>query len=268
MKSANKKVLSSVLAAAVVIGGAGWLHTSQAAAADSNSSSVTDSAQQKVRMGHHEGFRGELGKHAGIGKVDLLKLTAGILSVDESTITSQLQDGKTWADIVTAAGISAEDYLAKLTAAQSAVIDEAVTAGKLTQEQADKLKSNLSDMLKKQIEHTYKSKDGNKDGSNGFGKHPGKKGMEFMHNGFVSNADLASILGMTEDELAALKKEGKSLAEIAEAKNISKEQLTAKIKESLSSKLDTIIENRITRHPGEGKSKAAAPSASSTDSES
>lgn len=264
MKSANKKVISGVLAAAVIIGGAGLVHN-QVFAAASGDTSVTDSAQQQNRTGPQGGFRGELGKRGGmegIGKTDLLKQTASILGVEESAVTAQLEQGLTWVQIAAAAGLSEEDYLAKLAAAQSAALDEAVTAGKLTQDQADKLKSGLSAQLKNQIERTAgKQKDSAaKDpaADSATRQNPGKG---LRGGSFASSADLAAILGITEEELGTLQQEGKSLAEIAEAKGITSDELIAKLKDSLTDELKTFIERKGTDRPQGGKLKA--PSAAS-----
>lgn len=269
MKSANKKVISGVLAAAVIIGGAGLVHN-QVFAAASGDTSVTDSAQQQNRTGPQGGFRGEAGKRGGmegIGRFDLLKQTASILGVEESAVTAQLEQGLTWVQIAAAAGLSEEDFLAKLAAAQSAALDEAVTAGKLTQEQADKLKSGLSAQLKNQIERTAgKQKDSAaKDpaADSATRQNPGKG---LRGGSFASSADLAAILGITEEELGTLQQEGKSLAEIAEAKGITSDELIAKLKDSLTDELKTFIERKGTDRPQGGKLKApSAPSGTGAD---
>lgn len=265
-KSANKTIISGVLAAAVLVGGAGLVHNQVfAAASGDTSTSVTDTTQQNRHgLQGKDGFRGDFGKRgsmAGIVKANLLKQTATILNVEESAVSAQLEQGLTWVQIAAAAGLSEEDYLAKLVAAQTAVINEAVAAGKLTQEQADKLTGNLSDHLKKQIERTgLKQKDttGTNADANGLknGKGHGLKG------GLATKAELAAILGITEEELATLQQEGKSLAEIAQSKGITSDELIAKIKDSLTDELKTFIDRKGTDHPARGKMKAPAATSS------
>lgn len=269
-KSANKTIISGVLAAAVLVGGAGLVHNQVfAAAAGDTSTSITDTTRENRPGGHGEvGFRGgDFGKRgsglAGFGKTDLLKQTATLLNVEESAVSAQLEQGLTWAQIAAAAGLTEEDYLAKLVSAQTAAIGEAVTAGKLTQEQADKLTTSLSDHLKKQIERTGpKQKDAAGTDANGQKIGKGIRGEHGLRGGFASNADLAAILGITEDELSTLLQEGKSLAEIAESKGITSDDLTAKIKDSLTDELKTFIDRKGTDHPAKGKIKAPAASAS------
>lgn len=278
-KSANKTIISGVLAAAVLVGGAGLVHNQVFAAASGDSSApVTDNAQHpraSVQGQGQGGFRGDFGKRGGgmegIGRVDLLKQTAAILSVEESAVSAQLEQGLTWVQIAAAAGLSEEDYLAKLVAAQTAAISEAVTAGKLTQEQADKLTGSLSEQLKNQIERTNLKQRETAGTTTDTSVQNNAKGIRPDHGlrgGFASNADLAAILGITEEELGTLQQEGKSLAEIAESKGITSDELIAKIKDSLTDELKTFIERKGTDRPAGGKMKAPAASsaASSTDS--
>jgi hypothetical protein len=268
-KSANKTIISGVLAAAVLVGGAGLVHNQVfAAASGDTSTSVTDTTRENRTGGHGEaGFRGgDFGKRGGgianVGKADLLKQTAAILNVGESAISAQLEQGLTWAQITAAAGLTEEDYLAKLVAAQTATINEAVTAGKLTQEQADKLTTSLSDQLKKQIERTgLKQKDAAGTDAKGQKNGKGVRGEHGLRGGFASHADLAAILGITEEELGTLLQEGKSLAEIAQSKGITSDDLIAKIKDSLTDELKTFIDRKGTDHPAKGKIKAPAASA-------
>ncbi len=262
-KSANKTIISGVLAAAVLVGGAGLVHNQVfAAASGDTSTSVTDTTRENRTGGHGEaGFRGgDFGKRGGgmanVGKFDLLKQTATILNVEESIISAQLEQGLTWVQIAAAAGLSEEDYLAKLVAAQTVTINEAVTAGKLTQEQADKLTTSLSDQLKKQVERTgLKQKDVSGTDANGQKNGKGVRGEHGQRSGFASEAELAAILGITEEELGTLLQEGKSLAEIAESKGITSDQLIAKIKDSLTDELKTFIDRKGTDHGMKGRMK-------------
>lgn len=272
-KTASKTIISGVLAAAVLVGGAGLVHNQVfAAASGDTSTSVTDTTRENRSGGHGEaGFRGgDFGKHggvmAGIVKPDLLKQTAAILNVGEAAVTAQLEQGLTWVQIAAAAGLTEEDYLAKLAAAQTAAISEAVTAGTLTQEQADKLTGSLSDQLKKQIERTGLKQKGNEAGTkadaNGQWNGKGARGEHGLRGGFTSNADLAGILGITEEELGTQLQEGKSLAEIAESKGITSDGLIAKIKDSLTDELKTFVDRKGTDHGMKGRMKAPAASTS------
>jgi len=96
----------------------------------------------------------------------------------------------------------------------------------------------------------------------------------------VCQAAISELLGMTRDEIHALRLEGKSLVEIAAAKNVTEEQLVAAIMEAKTEALQTRVAdgkltqeqadlmlqnmeqntieamNRVTMGPAEGKGSA------------
>ncbi|OXM86305.1 hypothetical protein [Paenibacillus rigui] len=181
----------------------------------------------------------------------LVEEAATILGVEQSVIQDELKAGKTLAQIAQEkASLSEDDFLAKLVAAETAAIDAEVTAGKLTQDQADKRKENLSDRLKKEIENAGIGKGG----PGGFGGEHGKGG------GFFGNQEnLATLLGLTKEELQTELKAGKSLAEIAEAKGISKDSLISQIKDSLTDQITKMVDSK--KQPRTEEGAAAASSA-------
>jgi uncharacterized protein YidB (DUF937 family) len=60
------------------------------------------------------------------------------ISVDD--LNARLTNGETMAQIATASGLTAEEFQAVMVAARSQAVDQAVTDGTLTQEQADWMK--------------------------------------------------------------------------------------------------------------------------------
>ncbi|WP_248928301.1 S-layer homology domain-containing protein [Paenibacillus hamazuiensis] len=88
----------------------------------------------------------------GSGNANIVKLAAAVLGLDESTVTDSLQAGKTLLQIAADQGVDADEFLQKLTDAESASIDAEVSAGKIAQDQADRQKSGLSDRLKRLLE--------------------------------------------------------------------------------------------------------------------
>lgn len=136
----------------------------------------------------------------------------------------------------------------KLTAAETQSIDAEVTAGKITQAQADKEKSGLAARLKKEVENTEKNE----------GHERGHKKL-----GFVDQAALTKILGITQQELTADLQAGQSLVQIAQAKNITEDQLISQIKDSMTDKVKKFVEKKDQPEagdtPDETASKATAP---------
>lgn len=75
-----------------------------------------------------------------------LETIAGVLGTDVETLRSQLAEGKTIAEI---AGDKTQAVIDALVAEANARIDEAVANGRLTQEQADQLKTKTAEMITK-----------------------------------------------------------------------------------------------------------------------
>lgn len=87
------------------------------------------------------------GKGPGIPKGGAsLETIAGVLGTDVETLRSQLAEGKTIAEI---AGDKTQAVIDALVAEANAKIDEAVANGRLTQEQADQLKTKTAEMISK-----------------------------------------------------------------------------------------------------------------------
>lgn len=244
MKALTKKIVTGTIAASVLLGGAGFLYTqANAESAPGDAQSAPSTAPDKKGFG----FKGH-GKHEGFGfQGNLVQETATLLGVEASSIKEGLQQGKTLAQIAQDKGLSEEDYLQKLTDAATQKIDAALSSGKITQEQADKHKSTLSDHLKQAIENTkptdFKGPKGGERGGHPFGA-------------FGKPEAVAQILGITQDELKTELKAGKSLAEIAQEKGISEDDLISKLKDSLTDQLKKYVESK--RAP-KGNEPAQAP---------
>jgi ribosomal protein S13 len=206
------------------------------------STSVKSQIESKSFGGSDGGFRGDKGL-GGVRGGNIVKEAATILGTDESSIQTSLQGGKMLLDIATAAGLSEDDFVAKLVEAEKSSIAAQVTAGTLTQAQADQITSNLSTQLKQRIENTG--------AQGGGGGHSGKG------NGFGGFESATTILGITQDELKTQLDAGQSIADIAAAKGISEDDLISKLKESMNDRLKQFVEN---------KHQKLAADASNTDS--
>lgn len=86
--------------------------------------------------GHHEGF----GHHGGFGGLDG---AAAYLGITEDALRTELAGGKSLADVAKAKGKSVDGLVSALVAAETKEIDDAVTAGRLTKEQATSVKADL-----------------------------------------------------------------------------------------------------------------------------
>jgi polyhydroxyalkanoate synthesis regulator phasin len=113
-------------------------------------------------------------------------------------------------------GIGEDKLTTAVDEAYDETLDEAVAAGRLTQDQADILKERGFD----------------------FAPPPGERG----HRGGVRVMDAAAtVLGMGVDDLMTELKNGKSLADVAEAKGISVEKLTDDLLAQVKTQLDGLV---------------------------
>jgi hypothetical protein len=127
-----------------------------------------------------------------------------------------------------------------LTAARDAQLDKAVEEGRLTQEQADRLKQE-------------RARSGSVLGGVGGGPgwHHGPGGWGHGGPGLFGRDELAAAakaLGLSSDELIEQLRDGKSLAEVAEAENKQLADVKAAVRAALAADLDQAVQdNRLTR---------------------
>jgi len=121
-------------------------------------------------------------------------------------------------------GISEDKLKTAVDEAYNETIDEQVTAGKLTQGQADRLKER------------------------GFDLAPmfGMRGVRFVGAHLMESA--ATALGISVDDLMTQLRDGKSLADVAQAQGISVDKLKTDLLAQVKSELDTAVsDGKITQ---------------------
>jgi hypothetical protein len=151
----------------------------------------------------HVGGRGFGGPRRGPGD-DFATVTT-YLGITTAQLQTDLKSGKTLAQIADAtSGKSSAGLIAALVTAEKTEIAAAVTAGKLTQAQADQITANLQARVTDLVNGTRPAGPGP-----GFG-HPGMgPGDDF--------AAAASYLGITTAQLQTDLQSGKTLAQVADA---------------------------------------------------
>src|SRR4051812_48182087 len=92
--------------------------------------------------------RGGFGHGAG------LDAAASVIGITADELHTQLEAGKTLAQIAESKGISQDTLVDKLVAAEKAELAAAVKSGKLTQAQADDMSANLKTRITDQVTHT------------------------------------------------------------------------------------------------------------------
>jgi tape measure domain-containing protein len=155
---------------------------------------------------------------------------ATALGMTEAELKTELQAGKSIADVAKAKNIELTEVIAKLTAAFKAHLDEEVASGKHTQAEADaklaEFKTHITSMVNAPGLPMHGGKGGH--GPEGKGGHGPQK---------FATAQLATTLKLTEAELQTQLKSGKTIKQIAEAQNVDiadvKTTLTADFKAHL-----------------------------------
>jgi hypothetical protein len=146
---------------------------------------------------------------AGIG--DSLTAAAKYLGLSESDLRTQLQDGKSLADVAKAQSKDLDGLEQAILAAAKSDLDKAVSDKQLTQSQADdvynRLKSNIDDMVNGQLRLHFRGPGG-----------PG--GPHIFGTSFGDDLTAAAkYLGLTESALRTQLQDGKSLADVAKAQS-------------------------------------------------
>jgi polyhydroxyalkanoate synthesis regulator phasin len=103
-----------------------------------------DPAKVQDRQDHRQSLREAAGR-------SLLTSAASSIGIDVEDLMTELRDGQTIAQVATAHGTDPQTIINDAVAAAEAKIDQAVTDGKLSAEQAATIKSNLAERIAKLV---------------------------------------------------------------------------------------------------------------------
>ncbi|MFX4262732.1 hypothetical protein ACOBQJ_11060 [Pelotomaculum propionicicum] len=176
-------------------------------------------------------FQKNIAMHMVCGITDL----ADFLGISREELTGALQSGKTVVQVAAEKGISEQQLVDFMAEKYSERIDQKVADGKITAEQAKKLKQSMTERIKTDLNRANtgpnfgKDKMDPKDG-------PGT-GMK-MGRGMGDMEDLAGFLGISMEDLLAARQSGKTLVQIAGEKGITEEQLVDHMMAEFNSKID------------------------------
>jgi hypothetical protein len=135
-----------------------------------------------------------------------LATIAGALEISEADLLTALRSGQSIAEVAEAQGVDLNVVTAALVAEQGELLAQAVTDGRLTQEEADERLANFEEKLPELLERA-----GVPGGpGRGFG---GLGGFGFGGPG-ASLATLAGVLEISEADLHAALRSGQSIAEM------------------------------------------------------
>lgn len=172
------------------------------------------------------------GKFGGL-KNYALDIFAEKLGLSADEVTSRVKAGETFAQIAESKGISAEQLPDFMQQVCTAAIDQAVTDGKLTQEQADALKTRLQDMDWSRMLDGQKMRTAPQSRPESFERMPMRGDLalrgSWMHDALLEA--FAARLNLTVEDVTARLEAGETHTQIAESKGVSGDAYTALWKE-------------------------------------
>jgi hypothetical protein len=212
----RKSIMAGAAAGAFLVGAAGAAlalpgGTSAADPTPSPAaiSSTTPTATPATTPSQGTATTGFSGSEHGPGlDTDDLAAAAKALGMTDAELQAELESGKTAADVAKAKNVDLQKVIDAVVASDKAEIAAAVTAGTMTQAQADERLANLEQHVTDEVNGVDNGPGGGGHGGHGHG----------MDTGDIAAA--AKVLGMTDAELTAELQAGKSAADVAKAKNV------------------------------------------------
>ena len=116
------------------------------AQADKATSDIDKLTFDKPLYGQFWSPRGDKSRAGFAMGTEALEAAAKKLGMTTQDLTKELRGGKTLADVAKEKNVSTDDLKAAMVAAVNAQIDKAVADGKLTKDQADKIKAQAAEM--------------------------------------------------------------------------------------------------------------------------
>ena len=131
--------------------------------------------------------------------------------------------GKSLSQVAAAHGVARDALVQKLVAAETARIDAALTANKITQQQADTLKAKLHDAVAKGVDRVF----------------PEAKAVAAKLPAIAAGLDVdaAKTIGISGAQLKA-ELPGKTLAQVAQAHNVSRDALVQALTAAAAARID------------------------------
>jgi len=151
-----------------------------------------------------------------------------LLNIDEQTFKTEIEAGKTLVAIAGEHGVSEQVLKDFLIAQKNQHMEEAIKAGRITAEQAEKMKANMDERVSQMI--------------NGKGpmhnRHKNKANGPKAGHGFMGNAKLLELLKVDDETFRNEVKSGKSLVTIAKEHGVSEKTLKKFITTQMTQRID------------------------------
>jgi len=205
--SRNRRLAPLVVLAAALIAASSAYAVSKLHGSSTPGTAGPSSGTPISSNGGGRTYGGQDGDHHGRGGDDLAT-AATYLGVTQADLLTSLQSGKTLAQVAGAtSGKSVAGLIDALVAAEKTELAAAVTAGHLTQAQADQIATGLTAHVTAEVNGTEPAHGHGGPGGPGFGHGPGGDELTAA----------ATYLGVTETALMTQLQSGKTLAQVADA---------------------------------------------------
>jgi ribosomal protein S20 len=143
------------------------------------------------------------------------------LSVDD--LRTRLREGNTIAQVAQAQGVDVQTVIDAMVAAANAHIDQEVQEGDLTAEEANEHKANLPERITRLVN------EGKPQGGGPHGRGPKLEAA-------------AEALGLSEDDLREQVRDGKTLAQVAEERNVDKQAVIDAMVAAATERIDQKVQ--------------------------
>ena len=136
-----------------------------------------------------------------------LAIAARAIGIPESELLTALRDGQSIAQVAQSRNVDVQKVIDALVADAKAHLAEHVAAGRITQEEADEKSANLTARITEMVNRT---------GLGGHHRGPGRHGPG--HKADLGVA--AQAIGISESELLEALRDGQSIAQVAQSRNV------------------------------------------------
>ena len=129
----------------------------------------TEGASENGRLGFAAGI-GQSIRDAGARAIDIV---ADLTGLDVDTIFDRRSDGETLAAIAESEGVDAQSVVDGLLESRTAILDEKVASGDITQEQAETMLANMEDRVTERVNSSETGRPADRGYGQGMGNRAG-----------------------------------------------------------------------------------------------
>jgi hypothetical protein len=204
----RSRLLASAVAVSVLTGSAVFGLTGVAGA-------QTGDDRPPAESGRFGGCRGGPGAN--------LDVAAQALNLSVEDLRERLRDGRTLAQVAQEQNVDVQSVIDAMVAAASAHIDEEVQEGDLTADEANERKANLEERITRLV-------------NEGPQRHGGPRG----HGAGFDAA--AQALGISEEELREQLRDGKTIAQVAQERNVDVQRVIDAMVADVNARIDEKVQ--------------------------